>query len=176
MMCNDTHNEVMDELLRLAEVTEAILDGEEVKNIITEKALHYVINPHPDHPYLAGDHYDVDHELFLRNKKLLLRVARMSQRDIGATIFVPVAETKFMTVALHNGTCFRYYKTFGQERSIPADEVKQVFETGEIGTVFPDESAAMYTTLAPVRDSLGDVVAVVELSTPTPENNNEAWS
>ncbi len=176
-MCNDTNNqEIMDELLRLAEVTEAILDGEEVKNIITEEAIHYVINPHPDYPYLGMDHYDVDHELFLRNKKLLLRIAKMSQRDIGATIIVPVGDTEFVTIALHNGTCFRYYKSFGEQRSIPADEVKNVFETGEIAAIFPDDSAAMYTTLNPVRDSLGDIVAVVELSTPTPGTDGPAWS
>lgn len=167
---------VLDELKRLAEIAAGLLDGDEVRGIITDTAMHYIAHPDPEYRFLSGDHYDVDAERFLRTKKLLLRIARLGRIRLGASVWVPVGESGAVTVAVHNGVHQRYY-TFGQE-SLPTPAAMQdVFERGAIRLIDPDESTPeLATALAPVRDSLGDVTAVVELTAPCSEDDAPAWS
>jgi len=164
------------ELHRLAEIAAGILDGEDVKRIIHERSMRYVANPDPDHRFLAGDHYDVDAELFLRTKKLLLRIVRLGTLDVGSSVWVPVGQTGQVTVAVHNGVHRRYY-TFGQLALPAPPEMQAVLDDGRIRIVLPDEQApSLVTALAPVTDSLGDVVGVVELSAPISQTDPPAWS
>ena len=58
-------------LQSVARVAAAVVDGEEAQRIITERAIHYIANPNPQHRYMSGDYYDVNFETFLRMKKLL---------------------------------------------------------------------------------------------------------
>jgi hypothetical protein len=53
--------------------------------------------------------------------------------------------------------------------------MQQVLQQGKIASVSPVEGSNLATALAPVRDSLGDVVAVVELTAPVDEPP-PAWS
>ena len=170
----DTVDRVLAELTRLAEIAAGILDGEEIARIITDDAMHHIAHPHPKHRFLAGDHYDVDHERFLRAKKLLLRIARLSHLTVSTSLWVPVPDTAAVTTAAHNGTQHRYY-TFGQMKLPTPPEMKEVFDTGEIRRLAPADGARLATALAPVRDSLGDVVAVAELTAAT-GGTSPAWS
>ena len=164
------------ELRRLAEIAAGILDGEDVKRIIRERSMHYVANPDGDHRFLAGDHYDVDAELFLRTKKLLLRIVRLGTLDAGSSVWVPVGETGRVTVAVHNGVHHRYY-TFGQLARPAPPEIEAVLHDARIRTVMPDGRApSLVTALAPVTDSLADVVGVVEFSAPISRADPPAWS
>ena len=162
------------ELTRLGEIAAGILDGEEVKRIITERAMHYIANPIPEHKYLGGDYFDVDHELFGRTKRLLIRIARLSAAQVSSSAWVPVPGQDQVTVAVHNGVHHRYYE-FGREAVDTPPEMKEVFGIGEIRRVGPEPDRPLATALAPVRDSLGDVVAVVELTAPL-EGQAPAWS
>ena len=164
------------ELRRLAEIAAGILDGEEVKRIITDKAMHYIAQPDPQHRFLSGDYFDVDHERFLRTKKLLLRIARLGRLEVSSSVWVPVPGSDLVTVAVHNGVHHRYY-TFGQEGLPAPAEMKHVLRTGRICDVEAGEGRpALLTVLAPVRDSLGDVVAVAELTAPSGADPPPAWS
>ena len=178
MSREDKTEAVLTELVRLGEIASGILDGEEVKHIISTEAMHYIVNPDPDHRYLAGDYYDVEGELFLRTKKLLLRVERLGQVPVDSSVWVPVpVSPPAVTVAVHNGVNHRYY-TFGQETLPTPEAMRQVFESGTIGRIGPDEGeqkARMATALAPVRDSLGDVVGIAEF-TSLLDGEPEAWS
>ena len=168
-------SQVLVELGRLVQIASAILDGEEVKHIVTAEAMDHLVNRHPKHRFLAGDHYDVDQELFLRTKKLLLRIVTLSELQIGASVLVPVPGTTKITVALHNGTLFRYYTEFGQLAAEASAELTDVLKTGCILPVPPDASGRLATVLGPIRDSLGNVVGVVEL-TASVGGTVPAWS
>jgi hypothetical protein len=154
---------IQDELIRLAEITAAIIDGEDVKGIVTADAMHHIRHPDAKHRFLSMDHYDVEHGPFLRVKKLLMRIERLGAVPVNAAVWLPVPETDQVTCVLLNGPCHRYY-TFGQQQMPAPDEMRRVFETGEIAAAPGDAKWA--TALAPVRDSLYDVVAVVELTSP----------
>jgi len=165
---------VQAELMRLAEIAAGILDGEEVKAIVTPKALHHIACPDPEYPYLDGDYFDADHALFLRTKKMLLRIARLSDRAVGGSAWVPVPGAEQVTVAVHNGVHHRYYR-FGQGGLDTPAEMKQVFRTGQVVAAPPDPAGRVATALAPIRDSLGDVVAIAEFTAPLAAAR-PAWS
>ncbi|KPK86001.1 MAG: hypothetical protein AMJ81_02195 [Phycisphaerae bacterium SM23_33] len=165
---------VFAELARIAEIAAGILDGEEVKRIIAEQAMHYVANPDPEHRYLSGDYFDADHELFLRTKKLLTRLERLGKVPLNGSVWVPIPGREEVTVAVQNGAYHRYYQ-FGQERLATPPEMKQVFANGQVLRVAPAEGDRLATVLAPVRDSLGDVVAVAEFTAPL-DAPPPAWS
>lgn len=160
---------VLAELTRLAEIAAGIVDGEEAKRIITEQAMHYIANPDPEHRFLSGDHYDVDGELFLRTKKLLTRLERLGQVTVNSSLWVPIPGQDAVTVAVHNGVNHRYYG-FGMEKLPTPPEMREVFDSGEIRQVPPSgesdggSARSLATALAPIRDSLGDVVAVAEFT------------
>jgi len=165
---------VLGELRRVAEIAAGILDGDQVRRIVHEQAMHYIANPDPNFIYLSGDYFDVDQQLFLRTKKLLLRLERLGKVTMNAAVWVPVPGQDAVTLALHNGPYHRYY-TFGIERLATPPEMKEVLETGTIVSVPPSDDKNLATVLAPVRDSLGDVVGVVELTAPL-DAPPPAWS
>jgi len=70
-----------------------------------------------------------------------------------------------VTTAVHNGVNHRYY-TFGQETLPTPPEMREVFATGQIRPLPPDSTGnrQQVTALAPIRDSLGQVVAVAEFT------------
>lgn len=170
---------IMDELTRLAEIAAGVVDGEDAKAIITPLAMKYIANPDPEHVFLSGDYYDVDHERFLRVKKLLLRIERLAAIPMSCSLWAPIPGRREATCAVQNGAYARYY-TFGQERlKLPPEMAKALSKrNGRVtpAPVLPDgPGAAFRTVLAPVRDSLGDVVAVVELTAPV-QLPAPAWS
>ena len=158
---------VLAELTRLAEIAAGVIDGEEAKRIIAAPAMHYIANPDPEHRFLAGDYHDVDRELFLRTKKLLSRLERLGKVKVDSSLWVQIPEQDAVTVAVHNGVNHRYY-SFGMERLPTPPEMREVFDSGEIRRVPPsgeaDGARFLATALAPIRDSLGDVVAVAEFT------------
>jgi hypothetical protein len=156
---------VLAELRRVAEIAAGILDGDEVKQIVNEQAMHFIANPDPKFIFLSGDYFDVDQQLFLRTKKLLLRLERLGKVTMNSALWVPVPGQDAVTLVLHNGAYHRYY-TFGLERLATPSEMKEVLEAGTIVSVPPSDDKNLATVLAPVRDSLGDVVGVVEMTAP----------
>lgn len=165
---------VLAELTRLADIAAGIIDGEDAKRIVTEQAMHYVANPDPKFPYQTGDYYDVDHEVFLCVKKLLLRIAALSKLTVSGSVWVPVPGGKMATVALHNGVHHRWYAFGAQSLPTPPD-IEAVFKSGKVRRVRAARGDKLATSLAPIRDSLGDVVAVVELTAPL-KGPAPAWS
>jgi hypothetical protein len=169
---------VLAELERLARVAEAMVDGELAGRVVTERAAHYIANPHPDHRHLSGDYYDVDHAAFLAMKKVLLRLERIVPFACNATLWMRVrGAEQLLTPVVQNGRLHRYYR-FGEERRRPEGELAECLATGKAVCAPVDGSAEFLTVLAPVRDSLGAVVGCVELTAAHPRSRTPApaWS
>jgi hypothetical protein len=165
---------VLEELARIATVAAGILDGEEAKQIITADAMRHIAEPDAQHRFLSMDHYDVDHDHFLGMKKLLMRIERLANVEVNASLWVPVPGQDQVTIALQNGPHHRFYDFGMQQKDTPA-EMRSVFETGEVVAVASSDDDSYATALAPVRDSLGDVVAVAEFTAPL-DPDAPAWS
>ncbi len=156
---------VLDELERIAEIAAGILDGEDAKAIVTERAMRYIVDPDPEFRFLSGDYFDVNHAAFLRVKKLLTRLERLGKVPMSGSLWVKVPGGDAVTLAVQNGPHHRWY-VFGQIKLETPPEMRQVFRTGAVGRVPPGSGGKVATALGPVRDSLGDVVAAAEFSAP----------
>jgi hypothetical protein len=155
---------IMEALTEVARVASVMVDGDEAARILTDRALSYIAHPDPEHRHLAGDYYDVDHAAFLRMKKVLLRLERLLDFPCSTSLWVQVDDLSgYATLAVQNGSVHRYYR-FGQEKLKMPKEMAECIEGGRVTVAPCEHPQGMLTVLAPVLDSLGDVVGVVELS------------
>ena len=125
---------------------------------------------------MVGDDYDVDHDTFLRMKKTLLRLERLLDFACSTSLWVRVPGLEgTVTLAVQNGSVHRYYQ-FGADKLATPAEMVVCLEEGKVVVSPPDPEAGMLTVLAPVFDSLGDAVGVVELSALSSDRLAPAWS
>lgn len=54
-----------------ARVAAAMLDGEEAKLIVMERAFRQMASPNPKFPHMGGDYFDVDAAQFLDRKSVV---------------------------------------------------------------------------------------------------------
>jgi len=162
----------------VARVAATMVDGEEAKRIVVDRAFQHMANPNTQHRFMAGDYFDVDAATFLRMKKTLQRLALLLDFPCGTSLWVPVkGQPDHVTVAVHNGTLHRYW-TFGQLKCKADGDLAECLRAGKIAAVPLKDDDKWLTVLAPVRDSLGDVAGVVEITTMNPACRElaPAWS
>ena len=164
---------VFAELERIAEIASGIVDGDQAKGIVTDLAMHHIVHPTPEFRFMSADYYDVDHAAFLRMKKLLMRLERLAEVAVCSALWLSVPESDDVTVIVQNGPTHRYY-VFGQIKLATPPEMRDVFESGEPRRAPAADGDKCATVLTPIRDSLGDVAAVLELSSPL--NRPPAWN
>jgi hypothetical protein len=177
-MMQDPVRETINALTEAARVASIMVDGDEAKRIITDRAMHYISHPDPNHRFLSGDHFDVDHAHFLRMKKTLLRLERLLGFSCSASLWVNVEGLEgTVTLAVQNGSLHRYYR-FGEEKLEAPAEMVECIGTGQTVVAPLEHPSQMLTVLAPIFDSLGDVSGAVELSALHPASRTEApaWS
>jgi hypothetical protein len=174
----DRVRKTLQALLEAARVASVMVDGDEARRIITARAMRYIAHPDPEYPFLSGDYYDVDHQTFLRMKKTLLRLERLLDFPCSASLWVRVEGLQgYATLAVQNGSIHRYYRFAEQKIAFPA-EMAECVESGQTVVAPLEHPSQTLTVLAPVFDSLGDVVGVVELSALHPASRSPApaWS
>ena len=166
------------DLRELARIAAVMVDGDEAGRILTKKALYHLEHPDPDYRHMVGDYYDVEHAPFLRTKKTLMRLARLVDFACDTTLWLKVGEGRdLLTVATHNGPLSRWYR-FGAGTAQADEDLARCLETGKCIVLGAGDPDLPLTALAPVRDSLGEVVGLVELSASHPESTkmNPVWN
>ncbi len=175
-MARPTLKKMTADLREAARVAGVMIDGELAKNILSERAMRYIKSPNPKFPHMTGDYVDVDHDNFLLMKKTLLRLGRLVGFPCGTSLWLPVPGKKNkVTCVVQNLKLHRYYR-FAAPSQPAAPEMSRCMKTGKVVLAPADKD--LVTTLAPVRDSLGDVVGVVEFCSPNPKSKTlaPAWS
>jgi hypothetical protein len=176
-MAEQVHQTV-EALSDAARVASVMIDGDEARRIITERAMHVLAHPDPEHRFLSGDHYDVDHDTFLRMKKTLLRLERLLDIPCSTALWVHIEGLeRHVTLAVQNGSTHRYYRFGSEKLQLPA-EMAQCLKTGQTVVAPLEHPSQTITVLAPVFDSLGDVAGIVELTAQHPDSQSPApaWS
>ena len=199
---------ILGALLELARVAIVMVDGEDAKRIITDRAHYYLASPDPKYRFLSSDYYDVNHDTFLRMKKTLLRLSMLVGFPCDTSLWVRVkgrhglfrqagparasgvvakapSEVEaggpcladHVTVAVQNGGMKRYWQWAEEKRPL-GPEMAECLATGKATVAPPDEARGLITVLAPVSDSLGDVVGFVELTAKDPASlaSGPDWS
>ncbi len=163
---------VIRDLNEVARVASVMLDGDVCRRIMTERAIGYLSRIDPRDPWAASDNFDVHHEAYIETKKTLIRLSRLVPYACDVNLWMPVpgepvpggpvpGETGKIQVLIRNVNEWSQFWTWGALTQETPAVMRQVLETGRRETV--RQKPGMVSVLAPVFDSLGDTVGLVEV-------------
>lgn len=154
----------LDEVARVASV---MMDGDLCRRIVTPRALEYMFKNDPRDQWAAGDNYEVNDAAFIAVKKTLIRLSRLAPFPCDVNLWMPVnGHPDKVRIVVRNVNELSQFWPWGALYQDMIPPMKQVLDTGRRVTVA--EKPAWVSVLAPVYDSLGDIVGLVEAVTQTP--------
>ncbi len=149
------------ELNEVARVATVMVDGDVCQRIVTPRALDYMFKKDPRDPWVDGDNYEVNDKAFITVKKTLIRVSRLAPFPCDVNLWMPIAgHPEKVRVVIRNVNEMSQFWPWGKLYQDMIPQMKQVLETGRRITV--TEKPGWVSVLAPVHNSLGDTVALVE--------------
>lgn len=161
------------ELDAVARTASVMVDGDTVSRIPTARSAGALLKKDPRDPWAAADNYDVNHEPFVATKKTLIRLSRLCSSPCNVNLWMPVpSKPPRIQIVIRNAGEMSQFWVWGALHQEMFPEMKQVLDTGNRLTV--RRRPGMISVLAPVRDSLGDIVALVEVVSqlrPDPQEN-----
>ena len=150
------------DLNEIARVATSMVDGDLCEHIVTERALRYMFHPDPRDQYADGDNYDVDDDAFIRTKKTLIRLASLADYPVDVNLWMPLkGDPPRVQVVIRNKYEMSQFWDWGKLNQPMFPAMKTVLETGRPLTV--KEKPKFVSVLAPVRNSLGQIVGLVEV-------------
>jgi hypothetical protein len=162
-----TRDDVARELDEIARIATVMVDGDVCQRIMTKRALERMFDVNAKDPYAASDNFDVNHEPYIAAKKTLIRLSRLVTYSCDVNLCMPFKEKPDkIQVLIRNANEWSQFWTWGKlAQDMPA-EMKRVLESGKREKVM--RARGMISVLAPVYDSLGEIVALVEVIAPEP--------
>ncbi|MGJ5813971.1 hypothetical protein [Paludibaculum fermentans] len=151
--------QALDSVARTATV---MVDGDLCLRIQTDRSRGFMMKTDPRDPYLASDNYDVDHEAFTRTKKTLMRLGRLCPTACDVNLWLPLdAGRTRVQVMIRNVHEMSSFWKWGDLHQPMPPQMKRVLDSGERVTV--TGPGGKVSVLAPVRNSLDDVVGIIEV-------------
>jgi hypothetical protein len=162
-----TKEDVARDLDEIARIATVMVDGDVCQTIMTKRALERMFAVDPKDPYAAGDNFDVNHEPYIATKKTLIRLSRLVPYSCDVNLWMPFPDKPDkIQVLIRNVNEWSQFWTWGKlTQDMPA-EMKRVLESGKREKV--TRMPGMISVLAPVYNSLGEIVALVEVTAPEP--------
>lgn len=133
-------------LRRAARAAEVFVDGEVFKNVVRKPELN------------TGDQYCVNHDDFIRTKQALLNIKRLEEGDVGIMAWRPFNGEADIVVPVDTGPLS---VRPGNHPISPA--MAEAFAGKTAVQEIEMRGWPLLSVLAPVRDSLDEVVGVVEV-------------
>lgn len=157
----------------VARIATVMIDGDVCTHIQTKRSIEYMSKKDPRDPWIASDNYDVNDGPFIQTKKTLIRLAQLCPIacDVNLWMRMPPRPDHIQIVIRNVHEMSQFWKWGEMDQAMPP-EMKRVFETGERVTV--RQKAGMTSVLAPVYNSVGNVIALVEVvseNNPDPREN-----
>jgi hypothetical protein len=160
---------VLDEIARVASV---MVDGDLCQRIVTDRALRFLAREDPRDKWAAGDNYEVDHRAFLQVKKTLRRLSMLASFPCDVNLWMPLrAQPGKIHIVVRNVNEMSQFWPWGALVQNMDPRMKTVLETGRRLTVA--DKPGWISVLAPVSDSEGDIVGLVEAVGNTRPDPNE---
>jgi hypothetical protein len=149
----------LDEVARTATV---MVDGDVCRRIMTERALGFMFAVAAKDPWAASDNFDVNDEPYIQTKKTLIRLSRLVPFPCDVNLWMLFADRPGkIQVLIRNVNEWSQFWSWGTLVQDIPPEMRKVLETGKHETVM--RKPGLISVLAPVRNSLGDTVALVEV-------------
>ena len=163
LAADDRDDRFVRELDDAARVASVMVDGDACARIVTARAMEYLLRDDPKDRFLAGDNYDVNYDAFDSVKKTLIRISRLVSFPADANVWMPIpGHPDKIRVVIRNVNELSQFWPWGALYQNMIPEMKTVLDTGRRVTVA--QKPGWVSVLAPVSDSLGDIVAVVEVA------------
>jgi hypothetical protein len=154
------------DLSEIARVATIMIDGDVCQHIVTPRALQHMLREDPRDEWQAGDNYDVNNDAFIQTKKTLIRLAMLAPYPVNVNLWMPVPTTPDIQLVIHNKyNLSQFSGTEGRMQQTMPPEMLQVLKTGK--QVIYQKKPGMISVLAPVRNSLGEIVGLVEVVSST---------
>jgi hypothetical protein len=151
------------ELDDAARVASVMVDGDACRRIVTARAMDYLLRTDAADRFLASDNYDVNYSAFDSVKKMLIRISRLVSFPADANLWMPIpGHPDKIRVVIRNANELSQFWPWGALYQSMIPEMRTVLATGRRITVA--QKPGWVSVLAPVSDSLGDIVAVVEVA------------
>jgi hypothetical protein len=170
LLAQDPFTRELDDAARVATV---MVDGDACRRIVTPRAMEFMLRTDAADRYLASDNYDVNHSAFDAVKKTLIRISRLVSFPSDANLWMPIpGHSDKVRVVIRNANELSQFWPWGALYQDMIPEMATVLSTGRRITV--TRKPGWVSVLAPVSDSLGDIVAVVEVVSqrqPDPHEN-----
>lgn len=149
----------LDEVARVASV---MVDGDLCRRIMTERAAARLTVVDPKNRWAASDDFDVNHEYYIQVKKLLIRLSRLVPYPCDVNLWMPLEKSPGkIQILIRNANEMSQFWTWGALHQDTTPAMREVLESGQRRTVA--EKSGMVSVLAPVSNSLGDIVGLVEV-------------
>jgi hypothetical protein len=160
------------ELQEIARVATAMVDGDVCQHIVTERALQHMLHSDPRDEFQAGDNYDVHDAAFIETKKTLIRLATLAPYPVDVNLWMPVPTTQKIQVVIRNKYDLSEFWNGELDQAMPP-QMRDVLQTGRTLTV--QKTPGIISVLAPVRNSLNEIVGLVEVvaSTSSPQHDEQ---
>src|SRR5437016_9816358 len=138
-----------------------MVDGDLRQNIVTHRARELMVARDPGDRFLAGDNYDVDDVAFNTVKKTLIRLSHLSSFPADVNLWMPIeGHPGRIQLVIRNKNEMSQFWNWGELYGDMVPEMETVLKTGQRVTV--TDKPGWISVLAPVYNSLGDVVGLIE--------------
>jgi hypothetical protein len=165
----ETLERALDSAARVASV---MVDGDVCQRIVTKRALASIVEVNPRDRWLASDNYDVNHEPFIQIKKTLARLAQLVPFPADVNLWMPIpGQPGRIHIVIRGVNEISEFWPWGALHQDTPAAMKEVLESGR--RITANEKAGFIAVLAPVKNSLGDVVGLVEVVTRIKPNVHE---
>jgi hypothetical protein len=152
------------ELESAARVATVMVDGDVCQKIVTPLAKEYMFKVDPRNQWMAGDNYDVDDVAFNTTKKTLIRLSHLTSFPSDFNLWMPIdGHAGKIQVVIRNKNEMSQFWRWGDLYQDATPAMQTVLSTGRQVTVM--DKPGWISVLAPVYNSLGDVVGLVEAVT-----------
>lgn len=148
---------------QIGTMTTAMMDGDLCRRIVLPAALHSLTHEDPRDKWASADNYDVDAAVFLQVKKTMLRLQTLSHGETAFTLWLEIPQNPGLSqVVIRLPPALSAFYNGEMTQPTPA-QIQEVLKSGK--QMEFSQREGLHIVLAPVRDSLGHVAAVVEIAT-----------
>jgi len=149
------------ELQDVAHVGSVMLDGDVCQKIVTEQAKGFLFATDPRDRFLAGDNYDVDDVAFNAVKKTLTRLSHLASFPADVNLWMPIeGHPGKIQLVIRNRNEMSQFWSWGELYGDMLPQMETVLKTGR--RVAVARKPGWISVLAPIHNSLGDVVGLIE--------------
>ena len=156
----------------IARVATVMIDGDICQRILTERARQHMLHPDPRDQWSDADNYDVDDQAFITTKKTLIRLAQLADYPVDVNLWMPIEGMPGrIHIVIRNRYEMSQFWPWGKLFQETPEPMLPVLREGKSRTVTGKNG--YISVLAPVRNSLDEIVGLVEVVSRTPLDARE---